>query len=385
MSFLKKLDSFLLQAKEKKVINSQIYRDLQEFATKSNSKSSVNTFINIIGFIGALAIVGGIILIISHNWWKIPNIIKILTYISVLIFIHIGGILTRETYSKISSLLHFIGAGYVLAGIGLVAQIYNLSSTDGRAFLLWFIMILPIAFILKHKRVGVMSIFSFYLWVNIFLEHHGYYKEFINAVFYFGIFATNLVVIPKLLNSFNDCFAHIKAIGAIAIGTIISLMGFSHEITIGHNDLEILFHPIITFILIFNFIALFYFIIKDQRKKSVFGFNTVLSLLLIITILLPLFIGKENLMVISIIYWILHFLFGSFFIYYGGLQVNTMHINSGVWYIVIGIILRFIDIVGTMLFTGTIFILFGAILLTIAFLAEKFRKKLIIKIQESNV
>jgi uncharacterized membrane protein len=273
----------------------------------------------------------------------------------------------------------------VLAGIGLVAQIYNLSSSDGRAFLLWFIMILPIAFILKHKRVGVMSIFSFYLWVHIFLEHHGYYKEFINAVFYFGIFATNLVVIPKLLNSFNDCFAHIKAIGAIAIGTIISLMGFSHEITIGHNDLEILFHPIITFILIFNFIALFYFIIKDQRKKSVFGFNTGLSLLLIITILLPLFIGKENLMAISIIYWILHFLFGSFLIYYGGLQVNTMHINSGVWYIVIGIILRFIDIVGTMLFTGTIFILFGAILLTIAFLAEKFRKKLIIKIQESNV
>ncbi len=385
MSFLKKLDSFLLQAKEKKVINSQICRDLQEFATKSNSKSSVNTFINIIGFIGALAIVGGIILIISHNWWKIPNIIKILTYISVLIFIHIGGILTRETYPKISSLLHFIGAGYVLAGIGLVAKIYNLSSTDGRAFLLWFIMILPIAFILRHKWVGVMSIFSFYLWVNIFLEHHGYYKEFINAVFYFGIFATNLVIIPKLLNSFNDCFAHIKAIGVIAIAVIISLMGFSHEITPSYNDLEISFHPIVALILIFNFIVLFYFIIREQREKSVFGFNTGLSLLLIITVLLPLFIGKENLAIISIIYWALHFSFGSFLIYHGGLQANTTHVNSGVWYIVIGIILRFIDIVGTMLFTGTMFILFGAILLTIAFLAEKFRKKLIIKIQESNV
>ena len=138
MSFLKKLDNFLLQAKEEKVINSQICRDLQEFATKNNSRSSVNTFISIIGFIGAMAIVGGIILIISHNWWKIPNIVKILTYISILIFIHIGGILARKTYQKISSLLHFIGAGYVLAGIGLVAQIYNLSSTDGRAFLLWF-------------------------------------------------------------------------------------------------------------------------------------------------------------------------------------------------------------------------------------------------------
>ena len=385
MSFLKKLDSFLLQAKEKKVINSQICRDLQEFATKSNSKSSVNTLINIIGFIGALAIVGGIILIISHNWLEIPNFIKILTYTSVLIFIHIGGILTRETYPKMSSLLHFIGAGYVLAGIGLVAQIYNLSSTDGRAFLLWFIMILPIAFILRHKWVGVMSIFSFYLWVNIFLEHHGYYNEFINAVFYFGIFATNLVVIPKLLNSFNDCFAHIKAIGAIAIATIISFMGFSHEITFGHNDLEILFHPIITFILISNFIALFYFIIREKREKSIFGFNTGLSLFLIITILLPLFIGKGNLMAISIIYWILHFLFGSFLIYYGVLQVNTVHVNSGVWYILIGMILRFIDIIGTMLFTGVMYILFGTILLTVAFIAEEFRKKLIIKMQESNV
>jgi uncharacterized membrane protein len=384
MSFLKKLDLFLLQAKEKKVIDSEIYKDLQEFATKSNSISSTNIFINIIGFIGALAIIGGIILIISHNWWKISNITKISTYISVLIFIHIAGIFIREKYPKISSLLHFIGAGYVLAGIGLIAQIYNLSNTDGRAFLLWFIMILPMALILKHKWIGVMSIFSFYLWINIFLKQNNYYNDLINIIFYLGIFATNLIVIPKLLNSFNDCFSHIKAIGAIIIAIIICAMGFIHEISHRNIGLEISLHPIVTLILIFNIISLFYFIIIEQRARLIFVFNTILSLLLMITIFLPLFIGKENLP-ISIIYWILHFSFGIFLIYHGGLQINTTYINSGIWYIVIGIMLRFIDIIGTMLFSGTIFVLFGAILLIIAFLSEKFRKKLIIKIQKSNV
>ncbi len=386
MSFLKKLDNFLLQAKEKNIIDANLYKDLQEFAVKSNNKSSINIFIAAIGFLGALAMLAGLILMVSHNWWQISNIIKISSYILGLILFHIAGIAIKNQYPKMSEILHFLGAGYILTGIGLVAQIYNLSSSDGKAFFLWFIMILPMAIILKHRWIGMMSMFSFYLWLNIYLKHHGYYYNSINAILYFTIFATNLILVPKLLNSLNNCFDHMKVIGAIAIAIIIAIMGFSHEIIRHSRDNPIIsFHWIVTLILIFNFIVLLHFIIKEQREKSVFGFDTVLSILLIIATLLPLFAGKENLMIISILYWMLHFLFGGFLIYQGGLKANTTYINCGIWYIAIGIFIRFVDIVGTMLFSGSMFILFGLILLTLAFLAEKFRRTLIIKIQKANV
>jgi uncharacterized membrane protein len=380
MSFSKKLNAFLLQAKESKVINSDTCEDLQEFAIKNYSKSLVNNSINIIGFIGALAMIGGAILIISHNWWHIPNIVKILSYVFILILIHIAGDFFKESYPKISSILHFIGSGYILAGIGLMAQIYNLSSDDGGAFLLWFLMIAPMAIILKHRWIGVMSVLSFYLWVNIYLTSNGYYREFENIIFYFSIFGVNLILIPKLLNQINGCFDNIKATGASIIAIIVSVMGFAHEFSFE----KVSFNWIIALISIFNIVAIFYLLLKEKKEKAPFKSGAILLILLTTVTLLPM-IAEKGFFLISVLYWVLHFLLGAFLIYRGSLNTSSAYVNYGVWYIVIGIILRFVDLVGTMLFTGGMFILFGAILLSIAFAAEKFRKKLIIKIQKSNV
>ena len=257
MLFLKKLDRFLLQANKQNIIDDNLCKDLQEFAIKSNNKSSINTVIGAIGFFGALTTMQGLMLIVSHNWWKITDFVKISTYIISLIAFHIAGIAMKNKYPRISESLHFLGAGYVLAGIGLVAQIYNLSSTDGSAFLLWFLMIVPMAIILRNQWIGAMSVFSFYLWLNIYLEHYGYYKHSINIIFYFTIFSINLILIPRLLNSFNNCFDHLRVIGATAIAAIIVIMGFSHEIMrYSHNHL-ISFHWIVTLLLIFNFIFLY--------------------------------------------------------------------------------------------------------------------------------
>jgi uncharacterized membrane protein len=67
-------------------------------------------------------------------------------------------------------------------------------------------------------------------------------------------------------------------------------------------------------------------------------------------------------------------------IYRGEIEKNKTMINVGIWCIMIGIIARFVDLIGTMLFTGSMFILFGTVLILIAFLAEKYRKNLINKI-----
>ena len=51
----------------------------------------------------------------------------------------------------------------------------------------------------------------------------------------------------------------------------------------------------------------------------------------------------------------------------------------------IGLIARFIDLVGTMLFTGSMFILFGIVLIAVAYVGEKYRKLLINNIFRNHV
>jgi hypothetical protein len=50
----------------------------------------------------------------------------------------------------------------------------------------------------------------------------------------------------------------------------------------------------------------------------------------------------------------------------------------------IGIIFRFIDLMGSLLFTGSMFIFFGIILIGIAFIGEKYRKNLVEKITTTH-
>ena len=64
---------------------------------------------------------------------------------------------------------------------------------------------------------------------------------------------------------------------------------------------------------------------------------------------------------------------------------NKTLINVGTWCFMIGIMGRFFDLVGTMLFTGSIFILFGVVLILIAYIGEKYRKNLIKKVFKNYV
>ncbi len=59
-------------------------------------------------------------------------------------------------------------------------------------------------------------------------------------------------------------------------------------------------------------------------------------------------------------------------------------INVGSRFVAIGIMIKFIDLFKTLLVTGIWFVIIGFIIVVIAFVAEKYRKKLINKISENH-
>jgi uncharacterized membrane protein len=375
MSYTKKIHNFLLEAKKSAIIDDDSYHKLTRFANEQGSKAAANKIIGIISFLGGLAILLGMILVISHNWKNIPDLVKISAYLVSLPLVHLIGYLLRETYPRISSALHFLGAGYVLAGIGLVAQIFHLSSNDGQAFLIWFVMIIPLAVILKNKMIGVLAVVAFYVWLTINVSYHSHLDSFKGAMIYFMAMSINLMLLPRMLNSFEDSFDHLNIIGVAIFVLLLMLLGFSHDIGPHSKFDEFSVHIVVKFIIIANIIFLGWLFFKGKSKN--FITDKAELLLLAISLVLVFFMTGNLLMLTSVIYWMIWFIFAAIKTREGVVQENRSLINQGTWLMVIGIIARFIDVVGTMLFTGSMFIIFGVVLIVLAVLGEKYRKYLI--------
>jgi uncharacterized membrane protein len=381
MSFIKNLDEFLSEAKAAKVIDSKTQDKLRDFAQKRESKSGMGMFLNIVGFFGGLAIILGLILVISHNWSQISSVIKITVYVATLIGLYFSAIRLAQNHSRLSEVIYFITAGYVLAGIGLIAQIYHLSSTNGTAFLVWFVLILPLALILRNKWIGVMAMFAFYLWVQINAGDRILNGNIKNAVIYFTTMASSMILFPRVMKQVNNCFDHVRIFGVILLLPAILALGFIHEMPL-YTTTDLNINPITSAILIFNMLVLGYMLIASKETGI---YQRSVAFLLLVINLLPFLISGMSAPLIAIFYWIVWFYFGGILIYQGAAEENKSMINYGTWCVMIGIIIRFIDLVGTMLFTGAMFILFGAILIGVAYVGEKYRKNLINKINSAHV
>ena len=196
------------------ILDQNTKEKLQNF-TVNYERKSISSFANSIIFFGGFAIILGIILVISSNWDKISNFTKISTYIALLIRFHISAYLLRTISPKISQIIYFIIAGYILAGIGLIAQIYNLSSENGEVYLMWFFMIIPMSILLRDNRIGAMAMMGLYFWIIINANVNFYNSEYnwqSQIIFITTIF-TSMILIPRISDNLKNSFNQIGFIG----------------------------------------------------------------------------------------------------------------------------------------------------------------------------
>lgn len=386
MSFAKKINIFLDKAFFEGAVDQNTKEKLQNFA-ENYERKSISSFTNSIIFFGGFAIILGIILVISSNWDKISDFTKISAFTALLIGFHISAYLLRIKNPKISRIIYFIIAGYVLAGIGLIAQIYNLNSKNGEAFLMWFFMIIPMALILRNSRIGSMAMIGFYIWVYINADYNFYHSNsFQSQLLFATTIISSMILLPRVFSYLKYSFNQIKFIGYLFLGIITFLMGFAHDILPKEKLNSISLHPITIAIIVFNVACLTNNFIKNFRdRKKLVDIIQLPEFIIVILNLIPVFIFVDYKLLISISYWIIWFWCSGLMIYRGEIEKNKTLINVGTWCVMIGIIARFFDLVGTMLFTGSMFILFGIALILIAFSGEKYRKNLINKIFKNHV
>jgi len=136
-----------------------------------------NKFLTIVSILGGVLIVSGIILLVAAHWDGIPRGVKIAGGIALMLGAHAGGWWLREVngqYRKTGEALHLAGSGLFLANIALLGQIYNLASRPPNAFLLWWAGMAALPWLLRSKAQHVLCLLAFSIWFGLEVNERGW-------------------------------------------------------------------------------------------------------------------------------------------------------------------------------------------------------------------
>lgn len=394
-SFNKKLKNLLELAVSNQIVGNDTADDLLNFANSEEYKDSGYFSLSMaMGGIGALIMGFGAILIISSNWHNISDIMKITAYIMALGSIHIGGLLaTSKGYTRLSDNLHFLGALFFIVGIGLIAQILHLSSQSGESYLLWSLMIAPLAFILRNGKIALMSLISFVVWGNMNMQYYAHPNLYTVAMFNYSVCIAALLggIILKRNNS--NIADYITAPAMAGFTLITYLLGFGYHA----RNSDLLMQPNIYLIVLLVAAGCWTYLYFTSAKKHQRNFLLIVASAIVIIIFSAImglsgstvggsftyydFGNTKNIsimpFIISLLSWVTYFGLTIWGIIYGALQHKRWMLNTNITLLGIGIFTRFLDLFATMMSTGIAFIACGVALFIIGYFLEKWRRKLL--------
>ena len=144
MSYYSKVQKDLASAAAKQIITREQQAALEEHFLQNRGFFARLTLVHWLGAAGGVFIALGIILIIAFNWAQLGNFIKIAGYLLMLAGTAWGFVKTENR----PALHNFLGVIWFIlpaAGIGLIAQIFQLSGAPIKPYLAWAILSAPLA------------------------------------------------------------------------------------------------------------------------------------------------------------------------------------------------------------------------------------------------
>jgi uncharacterized membrane protein len=408
--FHQRLDGLLKSAVEREIVTPGAADALRDLARDQIKERGAVTLAAVFGWVGGLAVVFGSILLVAANWDGISDGMKLAGFLVLLAGTHAAGFALTKSglpYEKTAASFHFIGAGLFLAGIGLVAQIYHLNGRPPNAVLLWFLGIAPLAVLVRSASIGVMSLLAFLAWIHGEGVFDGSPVKMVSS------FAAHLVIeagIAAALIGFSGLVqkaeprmaSAMRRCGALMLFYTVYLLGFyryfdhsrgwygeSHE---GAALLPLASLGLGAIGLVVGG--------RGLSPGSPWLRNRLLVLLGVTLAVAAAILGVEQGWIapgpnvefwdfgwtrhhalagwiLTIFSWIVWFLLGLWSIAWGAKSDRKAYVNLGVLAIGVGIITRFLDLMGSMAETGTIFVIGGGVLLATGYAMERWRRRIV--------
>jgi uncharacterized membrane protein len=116
--------------------------------------------------IGGLLLGGGLISFVAANWEVIPTPMKLALLLSALLGLHSVGFWLRHStnWTRLGHALIFCGCLVFGANIGLVAQIFHISSNWYGGFGAWALGSLVMAWAIRSWIIGVLALGTSFIW-----------------------------------------------------------------------------------------------------------------------------------------------------------------------------------------------------------------------------
>ncbi len=145
--------------REKELITPALEEQLRQASARLRSSAAGAVVRNALAFLAGGLVLAGLTLIIAENWELLHRFVKLGGW-SVLqaAFVLGAWYLGRRFADRpaLAEALTLVAGGWVLAGIALVSQIYNLDARPPNGIWLWLVLVLPAAWLLARKATAVV-------------------------------------------------------------------------------------------------------------------------------------------------------------------------------------------------------------------------------------
>ena len=125
--------------------------------------------------LGSLLLGGGIISFVAAHWEELPPGVKVVLLFAALLGFHLTGYWLRyeRKMPRLGHALIFCGCLVFGANIGLMAQIFHVSGDWYRAYAVWAVGVLAMAWAVRSWLCGVLAQMISYVWFVGFIgDHH---------------------------------------------------------------------------------------------------------------------------------------------------------------------------------------------------------------------
>ena len=412
-SFAQQLEQLLRAATAQGLVDGGAAERLTALAAAREGERGWLSLGGVLGRLGAAVTILGVILLIAANWRQIGDGVKITGFLVLLGGAYGAGLWiewTGRPYPRFAEALHFLGAGLFVGGLALVGQIYHLPANPPRALLVWLVAIAPLAVLLRSPAISGLGILAAWLWLHFEgadsgspLHINGFTSYLMLSVgmglallgaqstlrqeerrirsvmrgaaqlmLFYGVYMLGF------LRRFSERTESISTgslalpLGALVLGTAGVVLGWNRlapEVPWLRGRLSLLLGLIVATCLVALLIDVG--VIPPGPPVSVFEFGTADRF-------------RVGTVIVSAAAWVLWFLFALWLVVYGALSRQRNFVNLGVLTFGLGIVTRFLDLIGGLADTGTLFVLGGIVLLGSAWAMERWRRAVILRIEAAT-
>ena len=185
---------------QKGIISEQAAKQLIDAYQLDNLKHESTRLLSAVIFtIGGVLLGGGVISFVAANWEVIPTPIKLALLFFALISFHAVGFWLWHTHNwrRLGHALIFCGCLVFGANIGLVAQIFHISSNWYGGFAAWALGSLVMAWAVRSWLIGVLALSTSLIWFMGFQSDH----QDQSASVYPLILAVSLLPLASIIRS----------------------------------------------------------------------------------------------------------------------------------------------------------------------------------------